>query len=187
MSKNSRKRFLIKRLQKATGFLQNQVNGSALSSAARLSLPDYIPSQAEADDLMNRYLLRPANRFLAIMLALYIQMMTKEPTSPVKFNHYSDIRTIQDWLIKQPLLFRATTKEAADALAWAMDFRLSIAHNWINRLMKHRQHHLSAVILLASDTMINDGVTKQFVTDLMRNRLGLSPLTTLPRVPPTPK
>ena len=188
MSKNNRKRFLIKRLQKATGSQQNLVvNRYPLPQVARLSLQGHTPNQTEADGLMNRYILRPANRLLAIMVALFIQMINKAPTTPVKFDHYGDILTVQNWLIQQPLLFLAPTKEARDALAWAMDFRLSIAHHWTSRMLIHRQHHLSAVILLAGDTMLNDPVTKQFVTNLMINRLALTPLITLPSVPPTPK
>lgn len=162
-------------------------SSTKMSNVPRNSLPAYVPSQAENDGINNRNMLCTVNEFLAIMLALFIQMKTGSPTTPVTFNHYDDILKIQDWLTKQPLLFRASQKDAADALNWAMDLRLSISHNWTNRMMIHRQHHLSAVVLLAGDAMINDPFTKKFATDLLVNQLGLIPLTSLPSVPKRPK
>lgn len=176
----------VKRLQKAQG--ARPFGGPSLQpprpAPTRCAI---VPSTTllESERWGNFALLSPIDTNFAIMVGLYREQVEGNTTIPTKFDHYSEIKEVEGWVILEPELFVAKDKDANDALAWGQDFRLCLAHEWIERLLDYRDYHLSAVAILASDKLMNDPVTEKLTFDLMKT-LKITPLKTFPAVPPTP-
>lgn len=181
------KRKRVKRLQKARGPLP--FGGSLLPPPKPAPLRNPIVhalSALEEKRWSNFNLLSPIDNNFAVTVGLYRAQVKGETAVPTEFNHYHEIIEVQDWLVIEPDLFVSDNKDAHDALRWGQDFRLCLAHEWIERLLDYRHLHLSAVALLASDQIMNDAVTEKLACDLMKI-LKITPVKTFPVVPPTPK
>lgn len=178
-SKKSSRSKALKRLQKGQRPLPFGGPSPVTAAPVRATLGPYTLTTEEAEGWACRTILRPIDQLLAIMVTLYAIIVEGVKTTPLAFDHYTELLKIQDWLKVQPMLFLAATAEGERVLEWAMDFRHSMKHKWIGRLKHEQQNHLSAVAMNDPKT---EKTTKQLMVDL-----GITQLVALPVVPSTPK
>ena len=128
-----------------------------------------------------RRVLIPVNRMVSIMLALFIQLVKNDKLHVINYDASGNLTTIGEWINLQPNLFRAQQDDVKLAISWVTDFRDSFCHKWLGKTVKYFHEHLSAVIVLAGPTMINDPATSKTAEEALRMlNPYLSPLETLP-------
>lgn len=153
-----------------------------------LPIPKERPNTSVTKGKNHRKRSRMADQYLSITVALWTERMRKSGKWPKRCNHWCDILNAQQWLKDEPNLFHLPEAEAEIALEWALDYRLSLVHNWKTRMITYSIEHLSAVIILARQTMMHDPITEKEAIETM-NELhpGVPVLTSFPAVPPRPK